>query len=185
MTLVNIPSRILHDLGTSAWFGGTLANAVALNRAAAETTDASSAGRVANAGWNAWTPVNAAAIGACLVGSIGQLRGNRYRIAAQQGVGTVVVVKTGLTAAALAVTGYSRVLGKKVAAQHDVPVSSGTDPSAATPDDVAAAQRQLKILQWAVPALTGGLVVVSAIAGEQQREQAVKAGTVRRFAWRR
>ena len=32
----NTLSRALHDLGLSAWFGGTLANAVALNAAAAQ-----------------------------------------------------------------------------------------------------------------------------------------------------
>jgi hypothetical protein len=181
MDTTNIPSRILHDLGSAAWFGGTLANAVALNRAAGEAADASSSGRVANAGWNAWTPVNAAAIGAYLIGSVGQLRGNQYRIAAQQGVGTMVAVKTALTVAALGVTAYSRVLGKKVAEQPSVPVNTGTDPSAGTPDDVAAAQRQLKLLQWAVPALTGGLVAIGAFAGEQQRPEAVKVGTLNRL----
>ena len=38
-----------------------------------------------------------------------------------------------------------------------------------TPEDVAKAQAQLRALQWAVPALTGALVAVSAFAGEQQR----------------
>lgn len=38
-----------------------------------------------------------------------------------------------------------------------------------TPDAVAGAQRQLAVLQWGVPVLTGALVVVSAYAGEQQR----------------
>ena len=60
----NFPSRLLHDLGLAAWFGGTLANAVALNRAAGQVSDPSSAGRVANTGWDAWTPINAVAIGA-------------------------------------------------------------------------------------------------------------------------
>ena len=32
----NTLSRSLHDVGLSAWFGGTLANAVALNPAAAD-----------------------------------------------------------------------------------------------------------------------------------------------------
>ena len=34
--VANFPSRLLHDLGLAAWFGGTLANAVALNRAAGQ-----------------------------------------------------------------------------------------------------------------------------------------------------
>jgi len=177
----NIPSRVLHDLGLAAWFGGTLANAVSLNRAAGESSSPSSAGRVTNAGWNAWTPVNAIAIGAHLVGSVGQLQGNKSRLFGQQGVATMSIVKTALTAAALGVTAYSRVLGKKVAANHDVPVSSGTEPTTATPAEVASAQRQLKALQWAVPAITGGIVGVSAYAGEQQRPSEVKRGLLNRL----
>ena len=76
----NTLSRSLHDLGLSAWFGGTLANAVALNAAAAEAGTDSATGRVANAGWDRWTPVNAAAIGAHLIGSVGQLRANKTRV---------------------------------------------------------------------------------------------------------
>ena len=177
----NVLSRSLHDLGLSAWFGGTLANAVALNRAAAAASDARSTGAVTNAGWNAWTPVNAAAIGAHLVGSVGQLVGNSDRIAGQQGVGTMSVVKTVLTAAALGVTGYSRVLGRKVADYDDVPAASGTEPTAVTPPEVAKAQQQLKALQWAVPALTGLLVVITSFAGEQQRPTSVLEGVTDRL----
>ena len=91
-------------------------------------------------------------------------------------------MKTGLTVVALGVTGYSRILGKKVSQHSDVPVQDGTTPSAHTPDDVAAAQKQLKALQWAVPVLTGALVVVSAFAGEQQRPRSVLAGISKRFS---
>jgi hypothetical protein len=34
---------------------------------------------------------------------------------------------------------------------------------------VADAQKQLKVLQWVIPVLTGGLVVLTALHGEQQR----------------
>ena len=181
MALQNFPSRSLHDLGLAAWFGGTLANAVSLNRAAGETDRYSTAGRVTNAGWDAWTPVNAAAIAAHLVGAVGQLAGNRDRVAAQKGVAGMSVIKTVLTAAALGVTAYSRVLGRKVSEQTDVPVESGTEPTETTPPDVANAQRQLKALQWAVPAITGALIVVTAYAGEQQRPTAVKEGLLQRL----
>ena len=91
------------------------------------------------------------------------------------------MVKTVLTAAALGVTAYSRVLGRRVSEQTDVPADSGTEPTTGTPADVAAAQRQLRILQWAVPALTGALVVVSAQAGEEQRPSNVLEGLVSRI----
>jgi hypothetical protein len=174
--MTNIPSRSLHDLGLSAWFGGTLANAVALNPASGEASGSRSTGAVANEGWDRWTPVNAAAIGAYVVGSLGQVAGNAGRIRAQQGVGTMAVVKTALSAAALGATAYSRMLGQKVSEHHDVPAESGTEPAVGTPPEVAKAQRQLDVLQWVVPALTGALVVVSAFAGEQQRPASVAQG---------
>ena len=178
----NTLSRSLHDLGLAAWFGGTLATAVALNPAASEATTPSDVGAVTNTGWDRWTPVNAVAIGMHLAGSVGQLRGNTARIASQRGVGTMVAVKTGLTVAALAATAYSRVLGRKVSANRNVPIESGTEPAPAlTPDDVASAQRQLAVLQWGVPVLTGALVVVSAFAGEQQRAREVSQGVLDRL----
>jgi hypothetical protein len=177
----NVISRSLHDVGLAAWFGGTLANAVALNRAAAAASDARSTGAVSNAGWDAWTPVNAAAIGAHLVGSVGQLLGNRGRLTTQQGVGTMSVVKTVVTGAALGLTAYSRVLGKKISSYDDVPAASGTAPTAATPPEVAKAQNQLKALPWAIPAVTGVLVVVTSYAGEQQRPQSVLSGVADRL----
>ena len=37
------------------------------------------------------------------------------------------------------------------------------------------------MLQWAVPALTGALVVISSFAGEQQRATEVKRGVAERL----
>ena len=174
-------SHALHDLGLAAWFGGTLANAVALNAAAAQADSASDVGAVANVGWDRWTPVNAAAIGAHLAGSVGLLVRDLPRMQAQQGVASMAGLKTALTVGALGVTAYSRVLGRKVSQQTDVPARSGTDPAAATPPEVATAQKQLKALQWVGPALTGGLVVIGAYASEQYRVSEVKTGVVKRL----
>lgn len=176
MAETNVTSRVLHDVGLAAWFGGTLANAVALNAASAAVRDPHEAGTVSNVGWDRWTPVNAVAIGAHLVGSVGQLAGNRSRLGTQSGVATMAIVKTGLTVGALAATGWSRLAGRTVSEQTDVPVAGATESHPATPPAVAKAQRQLKFLQWAVPALTGALVAVSAFAGEQQRPAAVLKG---------
>jgi hypothetical protein len=126
-------ARSLHDLGLAAWFGGTLANATALNAAAGAAGSPPSTGAVANVGWDRWTPVNAAAIGAHVVGSIAMLGSDLGRVTAQRG-------------------------------------------TRRTPRDVAEAQRKLRLLQWAVPALTGALVVISARAGEDQRPTTAIAG---------
>ena len=176
----NVISRSLHDVGLSAWFGGTLANAVALNAAAGEAGSDAATGRVANAGWDRWTPVNAAAIGAHLIGSVGQLRANRQRLANQQGVASMSALKTALTAAALGVTAYSRALGKVVSDAGATPSRSGTKASKRAKAEVAAAQAKLDQLQWVIPALTGALVAISSYAGEQQRPSEVARGLAQR-----
>lgn len=169
MTERNTFIRSLHDLGLAAWFGGSLAGAVGINGAAADVSDIGQRLRVANAGWARWTPVNLAAIGVHLVGATGLLLANKGRVATQRGVGASTIAKTALTGAALGVTAYSRALGKKLEQAGDVPVEGGTDPSAGTPADVAKAQQQLNVCQWLIPALTGGIAVLNAVHGEQQR----------------
>ena len=131
---------------------------------------------MADAAWARWTSVNFVGIGADLVGGAGILYANRDRVAAQQGVGTSTIAKAALTGAALAVTGYSRVLGKKLEQAEPAPVEGGTSPAADTPPEVATAQRQLAITQWVIPALTAALVVVNAVHGELQRPNQVASG---------
>ena len=161
--------RSLHDLGLAAWFGGNLMGAVGLNRAASEARDPSERTRLSSIGWAAWRPLQAAAVGAHLVGSVGMLAADRGRLAGQRSARTNALGKTALTAAALGTTAASAVLGSKVEQASPTPSGTATEPSAATAPDAAAAQRGLKPLQWATPALTGALVVLAAQQGEQQR----------------
>ncbi len=181
MPRTNTVARSLHDVGLAAWFGGSLMGAIGLNGAAAEVDRKEQRARVANAGWNRWTPVNLAAIGAHLAGSLILTAGNKGRIAGQKNVATTAIAKTAVTAGALAATAYARALGQKVIAAGDVPVEGGTDPSATTPPEVADAQRKLSALQWAIPALTGTLLVMDALMGEQQRPSEASAGFVQRI----
>ena len=178
----NTVVRSLHDLGLAAWFGGTLAGAVAINGAAADVPDREQRLRVANAGWARWTPVNLAAIAAHLVGGAGLLLANRGRVTGQRGVGTSTVAKLALTGAALGVTAYSRALGRKLEEADGTPVEGGTDPAVDTPADVADTQRQLKVAQWAIPALTGGIALLTAVHGEQQRPDQQLAGRLQKPA---
>lgn len=175
MSRAQFLARSLNDLGLAAWFGGTLMGAVGINEAAARASTGETAA-VASAGWARWTPVNLGAIGAHLTGATLLLMGNKGRLVAQRGVGTVSAVKLGLTAAALGATAYARVLGKRVEANQNEPAAGGTSPSSGTSSEVAGAQRQLAVLQWAVPALTGGMLACDAVLGEQQRPSEVAAG---------
>jgi hypothetical protein len=172
--------RSMHDLGLAAWFGGSLMGALGVNGAAAELRDSTQRLPVASAGWARWTPVNAAAIGTHLAGAAGELVTEAPRVAAQSGVGRMSAIKTGLTVAALAVTGYSRLLGMQLEKAGDPPVEGVTEPQPQTPDRVASCQRQMRILQWTIPALTGALIVITAFAGEQQKAGQVARGMLRR-----
>jgi hypothetical protein len=172
-------AHFLHDAGLAAWFGGSLMGAVGLNGAAAEVDDPGQRARAASAGWARWTPFNAAAIGAHLLGGAMLLKDNKGRVKKQKGVLANTNAKLFLTAGALGATAYSRYLGQKVIAAGDVPVEGATEPGALTPPEVAKAQKQLKALQWAIPGLTGAVIASSALHEEQQKPSQVLRGTVR------
>ena len=177
----NTVARSLHDVGLAAWFGGSLMGAVGLNRMAAAAKEPRQRLELANKGWAAWTPVNLASIGAHLAGGAVLLVANKGRLASQRGVGQATVVKTALTVAALGATAYSRSLGRKLEQAGTAPVEGATTPADGTPAGVAGPQRQLRVLQWIIPALTGAVLVVNALMGEQQRPAQVAGGLLGRL----
>jgi hypothetical protein len=177
----NTVVRALHDLGLAAWFGGSLMGVVGLNGAAEDEGGNLRTAQIASHGWARWTPFNAAAIGMHLLGGAGVLLVNRRRVFGQRGVGASTMAKVVLTAAALGVTGYSRVLGKKIE------LASSSDPvdaekADAVPIGVEQAQQQLRVAQWTIPLLTGALEVLNALHGEQQRPEEQARGVVQRAA---
>jgi hypothetical protein len=155
--------------------------AIGVNGAAADVDDPRQRARVANAGWSRWTPVNALAIGAHLLGGAMLLKDNKGRAATQKGVFANTAVKLALTGGAMAATAYARYLGQKVIDAGDVPVAGGTEPAAETPPTVEKAQKQLKTLQWAIPGLTGAVLASSALHEEQQRPAQVLKGTLQKL----
>jgi hypothetical protein len=166
----NTVIRAMHDLGGAAWFGGTLMGAIGVNGGSKDVKDPAERAAVAAAGWARWAPVSAAAIGAHLIGGAGLLAANRDRVRAQQGAGVNALIKSVLTAAAIGTTVYSGILGAKIAKEAgSSPVEGGTVPSETTPDKVATLQQQQRVLQWVTPALTGGILILGAQQGEQQR----------------
>lgn len=172
----NTVVRSMHDVGLGAWFGGSLMGAVGLNGAASKAADPQERLRLASAGWALWSPVNLAAIAANVIGGVGLLSGNRKRLSHQQEGRVNTVVKTALTGAAMGLTAYSGYLGRKVANLSDEGGSGATEPAPGSPPQLASAQRQLKVCQWAVPAVTGALLVLGAQQGEQQRPLAGRLG---------
>lgn len=161
--------RSMHDLGLAAWFGGSLMGATGLNGAAAEAKDPQERLRISSIGWSKWVPYNAAAIGVHAIGGAGLIAANRGRLVVQPGASANTTIKLVVTAAALGVAAYSRVLGKKVEQHIPEGAAGTTDPGANASPELASAQKQLKVAQWAIPALTGTLLVLGAQQGEQQR----------------
>ncbi|MEU3461203.1 hypothetical protein ABZ721_14800 [Streptomyces sp. NPDC006733] len=190
--------RSLHDLGLAIWFGGSLMGSVGLNGAAEEVggppsrdpdqatseVQAPMGAKIASTGWRKWTPYNAGAIVVHLVGGAALLRDNADRVRNQQGVTTSTVVKTVVTGAALAATAYTRILGKKV----ELATSEDKEDRVRAeehPISLEQAQRQLRLVQWSVPALTGALVVLNALHGEQQRPSVQGLGRLQKVMSRR
>jgi len=165
----NTVVRSLHDLGLAAWFGGSLMGATGLNGAASDASSPSERLRLASAGWARWAPWQLAAIGAHAVGGLGLIVANRSRVRNQPGAKAATVVKLALTAAAAGSTAYSGMLGARVKRHEAEGAPGATEPGASASDDLASAQRQLKLLQWVTPALTGAALVLGAVHGEQQR----------------
>lgn len=161
--------RSLHDLGLATWFGGSLMGAVGLNGAAAQAHDPAERLRLSSTGWKRWSPVVAAAMGAHAIGGVGLISANQGRVEQDAGTRANTSVKLGLTVAAAGLTAWSGALGKKIESEQDQGAEGATEPRPGASDDLKAAQKQLQIAQWAIPVLTGILVVMGAQQGEQQR----------------
>ena len=174
----NTVVRSLHDIGLGAWFGGSLAGAVGINGAAADVAEPKERLRVASAGWNRWTPVNLGAIAAHLVGGAGLLYANKSRVASQKG-------RRGLHRREARPhrrrSGRLRVEPRAGRQARPVRQRAGRGRHRSRSRDPGGGgdgQRQLKVLQWVIPALTGGVVVLNALHGEQQRPNQQLPGIV-------
>ncbi|MFK5583482.1 hypothetical protein [Serinicoccus sp. LYQ131] len=162
--------RSMHDLGLATWFGGSLMGAVGLNGATAQARDPQERTRLSSLGWARWTPVQVAAVGVHAVGGVGLIGDNKGRLASDPASMANTKAKFWLTVAAAGATLYSGVLGGKVSSMQDQGGRGATEPSAVADPELASAQKQLRRLQWLIPALTGGLLVLAAQQGEQQRD---------------
>lgn len=171
----------LHDLGLATWFGGSLMGATGLNGAASQLDDPRERARISTRGWSRWAPVNAAGIGAHLLGAGVILVNDWPRVRTQEGVGRSSAIKTGLTVAGLGVGAWSGALNRKMAAAGSVPVAGATEPGAMTPPDVARTQQQLKLVQVLNPLVSGAIVGVTAWQAQQMRASQVTSGVLRRL----
>jgi len=173
--------RSLHDVGLAAWFGSSLMGAVGVNGAAAAAHDPQERLRLAGVGWKKWQPFDAAAIGAHLVGGTGLLAANKARLVTQPGSRAVTVAKTALTGVAVGLAAYNKQLGRRAGRHGDEAPRGTTEPGPGVSRELEESQRRLRVTQWALPAVTGVLVVLGALQGEQQRPQSLVRHQLRRL----
>lgn len=176
----NLLARSLHDLSAAAWFGGSLMGAVGLNGAAAAAKDPVERARLASVGWGKWAPVQAAAFGAHVLGGVGLILGNKGRLVSQEGVASDTAVKTAITLAGIGLTVYSGMLGKKVYEHAAEGAEGATEPRGGASREMESAQKQLKILQWTLPAMSALVIILGARQGEMQRPKNVLEGLRKR-----
>jgi hypothetical protein len=172
----NLIARSVHDLTAGAWFGGSLMGAIGLNGAAAEATNPAERTRLSSSGWMKWAPIQTAAFVSHLLADLAIAWENKERIAKQDGVARDTAIKTVVTVAGAAVTLYAGVLGKKVEKLADQGARGATEPSPEASEELKTAQQQLKMLQWAIPAFAGLVIILGAKHGEMQRPKNVFAG---------
>ena len=164
--------RAANEVSLAVWFGGSLMGATGLERGASMANGDKH--RVEAKAWSSWQPLQVAAIATQLASGAALTFANRNRVVGQRGVATTTLVRTALTGAAIASTVLAARTGAKVAAEARA--DEPTDDPARPPGE-----RLLRISQWMVPALTGAMVVVDALMGEQQRPNQVVRGTLDRI----
>ena len=61
-------TRVAHDVGLAAWVGGSLFGRLAFNRSVTNISDTAERGKVTNAAYAAYNPINALGLGAAAAG---------------------------------------------------------------------------------------------------------------------
>ncbi|MGO4603438.1 hypothetical protein [Terrabacter sp. 2YAF2] len=129
MTAYSTIVRATHVLTNAAWFGGSLAGAVALNPASRKGQDARERAEIADEGWRRWGPVQGAAVGLHLLSGVAIVADNRRRIVGHRPTSAAVVLKTALTVAAVMVSAEAYRSGAELG---DALERAETDPAART-----------------------------------------------------
>lgn len=164
MTAYSTIVRATHVLTNAAWFGGSLAGAVALNPASRKGDDARERAQIADEGWRRWGPLQGGAIGLHLLSGIAILADNRRRVARHRPTTAAVILKTALTGTAVMVSAEAYRSGAELG---DAMERAETDPAAR--DTARTLTHRMSWLQWATPVATAGLLMLDAYLGEQQR----------------
>ncbi|HZH04937.1 MAG TPA: hypothetical protein VEY30_14220 [Myxococcaceae bacterium] len=141
-------AQVLHNLGLAAGFGGQLYGQLALHPAIKEVSSEAERGKVLNAAWYNYRPVNLATLGVTAltwVAGRSMLSGREVSKETRK----LTVAKDVLMGITVASSIFNSIAGGILARQREngaVPVYSGNEPSASTPEKAAKLQKALGIV---------------------------------------
>jgi len=167
-TLANT-TRAAHDVGLAAWLGGAMFGKLAHNPSLVKISDHAERGRVSNAAWNGYNPINAVGLGTAALGWAAARvteAGNGNLTGRERALSTA---KDALMASSVVTGALSGIQGARLARQAPdgaVPVETGTKPAPETPPKAAGIQRTLAVLGDVNIASGVALVAVNAILAQ-------------------
>ena len=167
---VSAAGRAAHDIGIATLLGGNLFGRRAMHPALEWISSPEERGKVTNAAWRRYGAFNSAGLAAVVVGWAGARAtetGDRYLTPRER---TLARAKDAAVAA-VAVTGVaSAIEGVRFARSAPggaVPLHSGSEPSAATPEGPARTKRVLNALGQASAVAEVALVAVNAALAQE------------------
>ncbi len=157
-------SKVVHDLGTAVWFGGTLMGTLAMNPAVEVLDDPEERGKMVDEGWALFQPWAAAGLLGALISHVAIRRGGPEN--ASSCYKTAAVTKDVLMVSALVSSIASMALGEY--ALHQEPDAYSDAKS--TDLDIEQAQSGLTMAS-SVQLLSGvGIIIASAfMAAEREK----------------
>lgn len=175
-TVANV-TRAAHDVGLAAWLGGTMFGKFAHNPSLEKISSHAERGRVSNAAWNGYNPINAAGLGAAALGwgAARLTEANPVRLSGPEQA--LSRAKDALMAAAVVSGIANGVQGARLARQAPdgaVPVQTGTKPAADTPPRAARIQRSIAVLGNLNLASGVALVAVNAVLAQTNHSHPAK-----------
>lgn len=172
----HVLAQAVHDLGSAAWFGGSLMGIAGVNKSGNDLVHEVDKVRVASSAWQRFAPVQWAGVAAVLVAGSRLTAASTGRLAAQDGFARVGALKAGVGVAGALATAYAAYTGMKVgqlAERADregrLEVQDASTPTAGTPAELATWQKRQRVAQYLVPTLSGANVVLNSYLVQSYR----------------
>jgi len=184
----HVLAQAVHDLGSALWFGGAVMGVAGVNKAGAGLNDAADKVKVADAAWSRFAPAEWAGIAAVLGAGTQLTKASKGRLATQHGWARAGSTKAAVAVLGAAATGYAAYTGQKIGQLSKQAAKSGgfdvkdaSTPNAQTPPEIAAWQKKQRLVQYAVPLLSGANIVLNAYLTQTYRPGAAAKGFARKL----